>query len=241
MARRAKSQETPPVDASAPILVITGLAREAACLSGDGLEPLLSGADPTRLRAALQSRETAPYAFIVSFGLAGGLDPELSPGDFVLPETVVAGPARVQTHARSLPLLREALDGAAVFGGALAGADAPIMTLRDKASLRAATGAAAVDMESHIAGEFAARRGLPFLVMRVVSDPATRALPPLAAKAVTPEGGVDLGLVMRELARQPGQLADLVRAGADAGKAFASLRRGGPLIGPLLRLVLSGL
>jgi len=241
MARSIRSRTALPPQSTAPVLVVTGLAREAASLVGEGVEPLLSGAAPARLRAALGARENAPYAFVVSFGLAGGLDPALAPGDFLLPEAIVAGPARYDAHGRGVALLREALTGEKIFGGLLAGAEAPAMTPRDKASLRGATGAAAVDMESHIAAEFAARRGIPFLALRVVCDPATRALPPLAAKAVTPDGGVDIALVLRELARQPAQIADLIRAGLDSRKAFASLRRGGPLLGPLLRLVLSGL
>jgi len=101
------------------------------------------------------------------------------------------------------------------------------------------TGAVAVDMESHRAGAFARARNLPFAVVRAVSDPAARALPPLAAKAVTPKGGVDLALVLRELSREPAQIVDLIRAGLDSRAAFSTLRRVGPLLGPLLRLVLA--
>ncbi len=41
-----------------------------------------------------------------------------------------------------------------------------------KAALHSETGAAAVDMESHIAAAYAAEAGLPFAALRVISDPA---------------------------------------------------------------------
>jgi hypothetical protein len=96
-------------------------------------------------------------------------------------------------------------------------------------------------MESHIAAAFAAQIGAPFAALRVVADPATRALPPLAAKALTPEGDIDQGVVARELLRAPGQIGDLIRTGRDSRAAFVTLGRVGPLVGPLLRLMFAGL
>jgi adenosylhomocysteine nucleosidase len=126
-------------------------------------------------------------------------------------------------------------------GGVVAGVDAPVLDRAAKAELRSTTEAIAVDMESHVAAKFAAKRGLPFAIVRVVSDPAGRALPRLAATAIKPDGGVDLAHVLRELGREPGQIGDLIQAGLDARAAFASLRRCGRLLGPLLRLGLSDL
>jgi len=229
-------------DGLAAILVVTGMIREAKCL-GDGVEALCSGADVGSLRAALASRVDGAFAAVVSFGLAGGLDPELAPGDLIVATAVSSDAATFDTH----PALRRALlDGFAEAGlrareGLVAGVDAPVMNAGDKAALRAQTGAAIVDMESHIAAAFAAERGLPFAVVRAVSDPAGRALPALAAKAVKPDGGVDIALVLRELAKNPAQLGGLIAAGRDSGKAFAALGRCGGLVGQLLRLVLAHL
>jgi hypothetical protein len=77
--------------------------------------------------------------------------------------------------------------------------------------------------------------------VRVVADPATRALPPLAAKAITPDGYIDNGYVTRELIRAPGQIGELIRTGLDSRAAFSTLGRVGPALGPLLRLMLADL
>jgi hopanoid-associated phosphorylase len=229
--------------AAAPVLVVTGLSREAACAAGDGLTTICSGADVAVLAAALEKFAHENFAAVVSFGLAGGLDPKLRPGDVVVGAEAAAPPARFATHSLLARVLVEGLSGAGgktVLGG-VAGVDAPVLDVPAKALLRAQTQAVAVDMESHIAAAYAEKRGLPFAILRVVCDPASRALPALAASAIKPDGGVDIARVMRELAREPMQIGDLIRAGADARAAFASLRRCGRLLGPLLRLVLAQL
>jgi nucleoside phosphorylase len=93
-----------------------------------------------------------------------------------------------------------------------------------KAALRSETGAAAVDMESHIAADYAARAGLPFAALRVISDPADRALPALATAAIKPNGNIDLRRVLSGLARNPTALRALVATGIDFNRALRSLR-----------------
>jgi hypothetical protein len=78
-------------------------------------------------------------------------------------------------------------------------------------------------------------------VVRAISDPAHRALPPLAAKALTPAGDICKKTVARELVRAPRQMGGLILAGLDSRAAFRSLGRCGPLLGPLLGLVLADL
>ena len=237
--RFSRARAGVPASTPAPILVVTGLAREAASL-GAGVVPLVSGADAGALRRALADKAKAPFSAVVSFGLAGGLDPSLSPGTMIVASGVVATSERFACPPALVQVLVEGFSGAgaATRQGLVAGVEAPVMTAAAKARLFRETGALAVDMESHLAAAFARQRGLPFAVARVVSDPARRALPPLAAKAVRPDGSVDLGLVLREIAREPRQLAGLLAAGLDSGAAFATLRRCGPLLGPLLRLAL---
>lgn len=226
-----------------PVLVIVGMKREAACAAGDGVRTICSGANVARLRAELKQLEDAKFSAVLSFGLAGALDYELRPGDVLVSEAVVAGAARHTTHSRLTDALREgvAAKGAKAVAGVIVGVDRPAMDPAAKKALRESTKAVAVDMESHVAAEFALSRRLPFAVVRAISDPAARALPPLAAKALTPDGDIDGKIVARELIRAPGQIGGLILAGLDSRAAFGALGRCGPLLGPLSRLVLANL
>ena len=97
-----------------------------------------------------------------------------------------------------------------VVRGGLAGVERVIAATACKAALHSETGAAAVDMESHIAAAYAAKAGIPFAALRVISDPASRALPALAKSAIKPNGDIDLRKVLRGVARNPD---DAARAG----------------------------
>jgi hypothetical protein len=111
-----------------------------------------------------------------------------------------------------------------VVRGVLAGVEQVIAATACKAALRSETGAAAVDMESHIAAAYAAEAGLPFAALRVISDPASRALPALAMSAIKPNGDIDLRKVLRGVARNPTTLRALVSTGIDFNRALRSLR-----------------
>jgi nucleoside phosphorylase len=107
--------------------------------------------------------------------------------------------------------------------GTVVGADSIIGSVLEKTALYAATGAMAVDMESHIAARVAARHDLPFAIVRTISDSADHALPPAALVGMKPDGGVALGAILASLARNPAQLPALIRTGRDAGAAFKAL------------------
>jgi hopanoid-associated phosphorylase len=240
---RASRRKERTFDPDAPLLVVTGMKREAACVVGDRIVTLCSGANVAALRLELDRLAEAPFSAVISFGLAGALDYSLRPGDLVVADLVVSGEARHETHGRLSDALAEgvAAKGCKALPGAIVGVDRPAMNAAAKASLRQTAGAAAVDMESHVAAEFARARRIPFATLRAISDPAGRALPPLAAKALTPQGDIDGALVAREVLRAPGQIGGLILAGLDSRAAFGSLSRCGPLLGPLARFVLADL
>jgi adenosylhomocysteine nucleosidase len=209
------------------ILVVTGLAREARFAEGPGMATFCSGGAPERLRLQLRNADPADFSAVISFGLAGGLDPALEPGDVVVATQTTSGAETWLSHealVEALALLAERA-GRDVVRGPMAGAEAVVLDAAEKAVMRAATGAIAVDMESHVGAAFAAAHDLPFAALRVISDPAVRALPPLAMNALNADGRTNLAAVFTRLVGNPGQLAALIRAGRDANRAFAALTR----------------
>lgn len=223
---------------SAQLLVVTGLQKEARAARGPGLKTVCSGGDTARLRTLLDTLDPGAFRGVVSFGIAGGLDPTLLPGDILVGTAVSHGDNWHCANNGLSDALMESLKRrhGAVGTGNFAGSDEAVIRIEDKAALRARTGAVAVDMESHVVAAWAGRHALPFSILRVVSDPAHRALPPLAARALRPDGRIDFKRVVMGIARRPNQLSALADAGRDARAAFGALGRCGGLLGPLLRL-----
>lgn len=224
--------------------IITGLLSEAhiveraaGALSAED-QPMVAaaGGDAGRAReqAAKMARDGARG--LVSFGLAGGLDPALRPGALLLPAQVVAAPdtrhATAPDWRARVAAALAALETAATE--TIAGSDRALITSADKAALRRECGAGAVDMESHGVAQAAANAGLPFLVMRAVADPADRAIPKCALVGMGPQGEIRTAAVILALMKQPRDLPGLCRLARDSRAAMTALRRAAVLAGPVL-------
>jgi len=209
-----------------PILIVTGLVQEARIAAGPGMAVICSSSDPQQLRALLTVFDPTTIRGVISFGVAGGLDPSLRSGDIVVATEVMAGDARwlAGLSLSEQQIASIALGRRRVVRGGLAGVEKVVVAQSCKAALRSETGAAAVDMESHIAAAYAAENRVPFAALRVIADPATRTLPALARNAIKPNGEIDLRKVLSGLARNPKSLRALVSTGLEFNRALRSLR-----------------
>ena len=77
-----------------PVLIVTGLIQEARIAAGPGLTVICSSSDPKQLRAIMADFDPSSIRGVISFGVAGGLDPALEAGDIVIATEVVAGERR---------------------------------------------------------------------------------------------------------------------------------------------------
>lgn len=196
------------------ILIACGLLREVKIMQRPGIVPLAGGGVAAQLEAALEGyiAQNPATGALFSSGIAGALDPALAVGDVVID----APPTLADQLLALLPGART---------GKIVGRSRITATMVEKSLLRSATGAAAVDMESHIAARVAARHGLPFAAIRTISDTAQDSLPPAALVGMKANGGVALGRVLASLARRPAQLPALLRTGRSAETAFGALGR----------------
>ena len=213
----------PPRALTGFLIVATGLLAEARIASGRGVRAIASGGDAERLANEIDRAISDGGNGLLSFGLAGGLEPGLAAGSVVIATQVVSGDERFAPDDGWTQRLRVSLPEG--LGRVMAGVDAPVASLPAKQALYALTGAAAVDLESHVAARAAVRAGLPFAALRAIADPAERALPRAAVVGMGSDGRPALGAVLRSLAHNPAQLRMLLRVAADARQGMAALAR----------------
>lgn len=160
------------------------------------------------------NRETAWHGVILA-GLCGGLQrsdplPTLS---HVL-----------DRHGRSWPISRNGWAGpngpqgdahqrsGGSRGVGLLGVDELIPHPQDKQSLAEATGAHVVDMESHVFAAWCERAGVPWTVVRGVSDRPEDTLPPEVLNWITPAGDSRAARAVFDMLRKPSLIGHTVSA-----------------------------
>jgi hypothetical protein len=213
-----------------PIIAIVGLRREGSMLHQAGLDVIAGGGEPERLMAGLVGL-TGSAAGIVSFGMAGALAETLTLGDWVIGDRLT-GAFDALCDPRWVEALSRQLPGAHV--GTIHSDGRMIVDPAEKRLLGRADGALAVDMESHIAAQAAKDAGLPFAILRCISDEAAATLPPAVAVSMLPGGGIALGAVFGSIIAQPAQLLALFVTLARFRKAYASLKLAAKAAGPRL-------
>ncbi|SRR5271170_560500 len=250
------------------LVIATGLAAEARIAVRPGVAAIVGAGRAKQLAADLEAAIAGKATRILSFGVAGGLSPELRAGDLIVADGLRDGDVRRRCHPtwrsamnrrlQRFPLgagqgdalsatsepegailrlagdsrWRAAPDARGRFGTIdIVGADAPVIDAKGKAALFAASGAVAVDMESAIVARVAQRHNVPFAILRVIADPASRSLPSSALGAMGPDGEFDVAGLLAGLIANPGQLLALARLAADARRAFSVLKRARATLG----------
>ncbi len=197
--------------------MVVGLAAEARIARRLGWRVAIGGGTVSGALTAAQGLIDEGSDALVSFGLAGGLDPALRPGALIVPCAVIVDEVRFPTD----PELSRMLGG--VTPHTLVGADAIAVDAENKRCLHRRTSAAAVDLESGVVARIAAAHGMPFAVLRAICDPAERTLPGVALAALDARGVIGLWNVITSLAARPAQLPALLALAADAAAARRSL------------------
>ena len=194
-------------------------------LLGEGSLLALSGIGGAAAAAAAQALVDSGVSALMTFGMAGGLDPALKPGCVVIPCELLSTHGARYAACRSW---RERVAAAvsplcAVTEGNLLTSAQAIDTPAEKAAALRSTGAAAVDMESAAVADVAARHNLPFIAVRVIVDTAADFLP-RAVVAASRAGRVRFGRLIGGLILRPREIAALLRLAQRYRIAMRSLR-----------------
>ena len=182
-------------DSRERILVVTAMREELDAFSGRRLPPgvlvAATGDGPRNAaRAAAELCARHRPSLVIGAGVAGALTPDLVLGDLVVGHRLVDGEGETPLPHSILAVRASAKPGA--LSGTLLTVDRPMVAVSEKAawSVRVGPHPAAVDMESAAWARVASARGIPFLIIRAVSDTAGEELPGYLSECMDEEGGI---------------------------------------------------
>lgn len=230
------------------LVVLCGMPSEKAVLEAalPGVM-VLSGADKNDL-AALVPADATHFA---SCGLFGGLSPTIQVADVVAASTVSDGAGHAWTAdaawtAAAVDAIRATpVDAGPAYPQVPAWAEraaarpwysSGVMDQADaapqRAALLAATGAWAIDDETVFLAALAARRGLPFVVVRACSDDASETLPlAVRGQIVNADGSPNLGYFLQQIFQESlGDTAQIPKIVAGFDASLAALAAAAPAV-----------
>lgn len=191
-------------DGKVVAVIYSGVGRSAA---RDATRLLIAGHRPN---------------LIVSAGFAGGLDPDLTRGQVVVPREVVdvdgnrfpvepIDPESIPTQSPPIRLLT---------------VDAIARTPADKSKLRADFNADLIDMETSAVAAVCGDQGKRFFSIRVVGDDSAAELPAEVATMLNRSTSYQIGAAFRAIVRRPSAVKDFWTLHAHAIEASDQLAKG---------------
>ena len=215
--------------------IVVAMRIEARCLTnrrlpigeiinlGNNSKICLCGMGGNAARKAAIKLQEEGATSLISFGVSGALDSKLRPGDLVLPQSVYNErllPVSLAWRDRVQKCLPSNLR---VIGGKLATSKKVLTSLNEKCDFARITGASAVDLESGAIAKVAEDSDIPFLAIRVISDPIEFSPPLALLNAVNPDGSANLSQIISLLLQRSVTLSTLLRLGRDVRTARATL------------------
>jgi adenosylhomocysteine nucleosidase len=197
---------------------ISPLATGDAC----GLASVLfatTGIGPQRVAQTLPTLLDAHRPDrVIHLGFAGGLDPNLKPGD-----TFPIREVRTLAAESSLQLSMPSQLPPGMAPRTLVTVAKAAYTPAAKQRLREQSGADAVDMETHTVATICRQRGIRLIAFRAITDAAGETLPPGILALTAADGRPRVWAAIRYLLRHPQRLPALIRLARRSSRCAAAL------------------
>jgi len=219
--------------------IIAALPFEAACFTRNKIHPgsyqmvapglyvFYAGMGPVNAANAAQTLLGLKVDALVSWGVAGSLDPDLVAGDIVLPVDVLDVEGQIFPVNREWhTALKNSLNHPDIYSeGKLVSTHNVQQDVRLKSELYQATQAMAVDMESAAVAKVAFTANKPFVVIRTIFDTVAMSIPASSTNATNQYGQVSMLKLITGLIRTPTELLQYPKLVNSFAKAKTSLRR----------------
>jgi adenosylhomocysteine nucleosidase len=214
------------------LAVITALKEELSSIKSaiDSVNVLLirGGVGSRSAASAAESAIAAHPRTIVSSGFCGGLLPGPQVGHVVVATRVLDGSGEgtpIDCDKAGVKQWLNLIEKAGVpcHSGDLTSVSAAVTSVAAKAELARRSGAIAVDMESYAIASLAQKAGIPFLLLRSISDSSDDALPPEVGGFLDENGNVRAGQVAKFAIKGPRNIKMLMTLKSRSDKAVAGL------------------
>lgn len=164
---------------------------------------------------------------LISWGVAGALEPSLITGDVLIPDLIIMehehfSPSsrwtdNIKAHlAKTLPNIKS--------GGICTTTEICAAT-ENKQNLLHKTGAQAVEMESAAIAKLACEKNIDFIAVKAISDEADTAIPDAVLSGIDNAGTLDLLSFLNSCCRRPGQVLQIIKTASDYKKALNTLKK----------------
>jgi adenosylhomocysteine nucleosidase len=218
---------------SSTLGIIVALPTEAAILTkqpvkqhipiilSDTVILIVCGMGTANAKQAAQLLLKKGITSLLSFGTAGGLNPERLPGDIIVANSCINSngdifPVDSNWQQRIINCLLKSLN---VSSAAICESTKVIANSTDKQKLFQSNNAAAVDMESAALAQLAKEHIIPFISIRVIVDPANMTIPFTVMNNMDDNGNVAITKLLFGLLKKPGDITSLIRLAKNFNKA----------------------
>ena len=219
--------------------VITAMPAEAKTFNSDsGYSEQNSwhfatgSAGQTNARLSAKSLLEQGCDCLISWGVAGALDPQLTVGDLIVTSAVINDRSESfkfdSDDLKSLVETFRSLDPK--VGGLLYSAEKPVPLAIEKQELREKFRAESVDMESAAIAKVACDAKINFIAVRCIVDRSVYDLPVAATSSFKNNGEVNVFQLIKELTQNPLQLFSLMRLGLNYYSALRQLKKAAALL-----------
>jgi nucleoside phosphorylase len=187
---------------------VTGINSEAKILKSSNAIVFCSNMKPENVAMGTNRLINKGADAIISFGLAGALDPTLKPGSIIIaPQVLTPSYKKIPCN----PLLGSKIfnlkkNKRGIYFKPILGSNRPITSQSEKRKVFKESKAAAIDMETHIAAQTARKRKIPFFTIRSICDTADQDLPDIISVATKNKKKLNLFEIFRFVLGKPSEL-----------------------------------
>jgi hopanoid-associated phosphorylase len=202
--------------------ILCGLEQEAVLARQiNGAVVACAAARPQKARWLARELVRNGVTHLMSFGIAGGLEPGLPIGSLIVGTLVASVDGSWSCDTAWANELSRQLPEA--HCGGVWGSEFLVPTAKDKRALYEKSHCLIVDMESQCAAQIAAEAKIPLAVVRAICDTSSMDVPPVVMASIAESGKIDGKKALWHLLRHPWQIPDLFHVGKGTGKALKVL------------------